>query len=94
LLFSQASDALSNLPPSEPGQKETVDIQRTIRYALSLSLVLVFLLHVGGTLSLPLLDTLENHAYDARVRLITPPSAGEQVVIVDINEKSLQAIGH
>ena len=70
-----------------------MDIQRTIRYALSLSLVLVFLLHVGDILSLPLLDTLENHAYDARVKLIAPHSAGKQVVIVDIDEKSLQAIG-
>ena len=70
-----------------------MDIQRTIRYALSLSLVLVFLLHVGGILSIPLLETLENHAYDARLKLITPHSAGRQVVIVDIDEKSLDAIG-
>lgn len=70
-----------------------MDIQRTIRYTLSLSLALVFLLHVGGILSLPLLDTLENHAYDARLKLITPHTAGKQVVIVDIDEKSLDAIG-
>lgn len=70
-----------------------MDIQRTIRYALSLSLALVFLLHVGGILSLPLIDTLENHAYDARLKLITPDTTGKQVVIVDIDEKSLDAIG-
>ena len=93
LCYLQKHPMLYPTPPTEPCQKETVDIQRTIRYALSLSIVLVFLLHVGGKLSLRLLDTLENHACDARVKLNTPHGAGKQVVIVASNEKSLQATG-
>ena len=70
-----------------------MELQRAIRYALSLALVLVFLLHVGGKLPIPILDTMENLAYDTRLKLTLPDSVDKRVVIVDIDEKSLGELG-
>ncbi len=78
---------------SNPGQQDTVDIQRVIRYALSIALTVVLLLHVGGVVPMPFLHTLENLAYDARLNLKLPDSTDKQVVIIDIDEKSLNEIG-
>ena len=41
-----------------------MDIQRLIRYALSLLLTAVFLLHVGNVIHIPILTNLENQSYD------------------------------
>lgn len=70
-----------------------MDIQRIIRYALSLALTLLFLLHVGGVINVPILTSLENQAYDARLKITLPEEVDKQVVIVDIDEKSLEEIG-
>ena len=70
-----------------------MDIQRIIRYALSLVLTLLFLLHVGGVINIPILTNLENQAYDARLKITLPTDVDKQVVIVDIDEKSLEEIG-
>jgi adenylate cyclase len=70
-----------------------LDIQRAVRYALSLTLTIIFLLHVGNMIHIPLLTNLENQAYDARLKLTLPEHVDKQVVIVDIDEKSLQQIG-
>jgi len=71
-----------------------VDIQRSLRYALTLALTAVLLLYIGGILPLPLLDTLENLAYDARLKLMLENSPDKHVVIIDIDENSLEEIGH
>ena len=68
-------------------------MQRIIRYALSLVLTLLFLLHVGEVLNIPILTSLENQAYDARLKITLPMDVDKQVVIVDIDEKSLDEIG-
>lgn len=70
-----------------------MDIQRIIRYALSLSVTLIFLLHVGEVVHLPILTSLENQSYDARLKITLPEHVDKQVVIVDIDEKSLDEIG-
>ncbi len=70
-----------------------MDIQRIIRYALSLTLTLVFLLHIGEIINLTALSTLENQAYDTRLKITLPENVDKQVVIVDIDEKSLDEIG-
>lgn len=70
-----------------------LDIQRIIRYALSLALTLLFLLHVADALNIPILTSLENQAYDARLKITLPEDIDKQVVIVDIDEKSLEEIG-
>ena len=63
------------------------------RYALSIALSIVFLLHVVDVLPLHYLATLERQSYDARQRLTVPDRFHSQVVIVDIDEPSLSAIG-
>jgi adenylate cyclase len=68
-------------------------MQRIIRYALSLVLTLLFLLHVGEVINIPILTSLENQAYDARLEITLPKDVDKQVVIVDIDEKSLDEIG-
>jgi len=70
-----------------------LDIQRIIRYALSLALTLLFLLHVGEVINIPILTSMENQAYDARLKITLPKDVDKQVVIVDIDEKSLEEIG-
>jgi len=70
-----------------------VDIQRIIRYALSIAVTLLFLLHVGQMPRIPVLTSLEHLAFDARLSLTLPEVTDKKVVIVDIDEKSLQKIG-
>ena len=70
-----------------------MEIQRIIRYVLSIALTVVFLLHVGGKLEIPVLTSMENLAYDARLKLTLPNVEDKKVVIVDIDEKSLKEIG-
>ena len=70
-----------------------MEIQRIIRYALSLALTLAFLLHVGGIINIPVLSNLENQAYDSRLKMTLPERVDKQVVIIDIDEKSLEQIG-
>jgi adenylate cyclase len=53
----------------------------------------MFLLHVGGILPISFLDTLENLAYDARLKLMLRAPEEKRVVIIDIDERSLTDIG-
>ncbi|MDH5388150.1 MAG: adenylate/guanylate cyclase domain-containing protein [Gammaproteobacteria bacterium] len=70
------------------------EIQRYIRYALGLALTLMFLLHVGDKYPLTALTVLENLTYDARLKFTVPNKQDNQVIIIDIDEKSLGEIGH
>ena len=70
-----------------------MEIQRIIRYALSLALTVVFLLHVSEISRIPILSSLENLAYDARLKITLPEKVDKQVVIIDIDEKSLNELG-
>ena len=71
-----------------------MDKLRYIRYGLSIALAVIFLLHIANIRPFPFLEALENHSYDARLKLLLPHSAEKQVVIIDIDEKSLGALGH
>lgn len=66
---------------------------RIIRLLLNLGVLLVFVLHVHGTLRLPLVDQLERMVYDLRLNMHTTPEQDERVVIANIDEKSLAEIG-
>ncbi|GAA3928753.1 adenylate/guanylate cyclase domain-containing protein [Litoribacillus peritrichatus] len=68
-------------------------IKKLVRLALSLLILLVFLMHVTGTLNITLFDALERFSYDVRLKATAPNSTDNRIVIVDIDEKSLQAIG-
>ncbi len=59
----------------------------------SILILLAFLAHVSGTLRWSFLDQLENHAYDARLVFSMPNTVDTNVVIVDIDERSLAVEG-
>lgn len=64
------------------------------RMALSLVLVLVLLLNAVGLLPLGFMARLENYAYDLRLQWTMPGTVDKRIVIVDVDEKSLEQQGH
>lgn len=67
--------------------------RHVVRVALSLSVIILLLLHVAGIYQLGFVNRLENFSYDARLNLLMPGTLDERIVIVDIDEKSLQEQG-
>ena len=63
------------------------------RIAITLLPVAVALVHVSGIAQLPGLEAAERALYDSRLRATMPASLDPRVVIVDIDERSLSAIG-
>ena len=51
-----------------------------------------FLLHAGGKIEFPLLQRLENYAYDLRLRWTAPGGVDKRVVIVDIDETKVGTV--
>ena len=47
------------------------------------------LLHSAGLIRIPYMDRLELQAYDARIQLTAPGSPHSDVLIIDLDEKSL-----
>jgi len=68
--------------------------RHALRIGLSLMLVLLLLLDAQGTLNLGFTQRLENYAYDLRLQLTMPNTLDKRIVILDIDEKSLQEQGH
>ena len=64
-----------------------------VRVGLGLSVVFLFVLHGAHVITLPLVNSLEGSLYDARLRASMPDTVNQQVVIIDIDEKSLQEEG-
>ncbi|MCP4595089.1 CHASE2 domain-containing protein [Neptuniibacter sp.] len=60
-----------------------------IRILLSLSLLIVFVLHSTSVIHIELLQRLENYTYDIRVRLTPLEDVDKRIVILDIDEHSL-----
>ncbi len=56
--------------------------------------IVLLLAHVVGVVRLPAIERLEDYLYDVRLRLAMPGGHDPRVVIVDIDEKSLAALGH
>ncbi|HEX7048264.1 MAG TPA: adenylate/guanylate cyclase domain-containing protein [Gammaproteobacteria bacterium] len=65
-----------------------------IRAGITAAVLIVFLLHVWGIPQIRFLAQLENIVYDARVRLTMPRTPSPNVVIVDIDERSIGVEGH
>lgn len=63
------------------------------RIGLGLAVVFIFFLHSSHLINLPLVDNFEGVLYDARVRATMPDTLNSQVVIIDIDEKSLKEEG-
>jgi adenylate cyclase len=60
---------------------------------LFVGLVILFAFLANAALRLGLFDGLERQAYDLRVRATVPGTLDDRVVIADIDEKSLKALG-
>ena len=64
-----------------------------IRVALGLSVMVLFLLHVGGFVQMGFVDRLEYFAYDARLQFHLEKQPDDRIVIIDIDERSLKEEG-
>ncbi len=63
------------------------------QFTLSASLIILLTLHLTGLVPLPFVDWLDNAMYDLKVSATMAQGGDDQVVIVDIDDKSLQAEG-
>lgn len=65
-----------------------------LRTSLLVLICGLFVLHSIYLPRLPILDTLERASYDIRLRMTVPGGIDDRIVIADIDEKSLTALGH
>ena len=63
-----------------------------VRIALGLVITLVFVGHVARFYNIGIITQLDNIIYDARLRLTMPNTVDDRIVILDIDEKSLQQV--
>ena len=63
------------------------------QFTLSALLVILLALHLTGILHLGFVDILDNTMYDLKVRTTQARGIDERIVIVDIDDKSLQSEG-
>lgn len=68
--------------------------QHIVRIALGLAITLFFVGHAARFYNVGLISQLDNIIYDARLRLTMPRGVDPRIVILDIDEKSLQEVGH
>ena len=69
-------------------------MSRTVtRFAISGFVLLLFLVHTSGWVNFRLLEQIEHFTYDNRVQATLPGTIDPNVVIVDIDEKSLAVEG-
>jgi len=66
--------------------------QHIVRIVLGLVVVLVFVGHSARFYNIGLVTQLDNIIYDTRLRLTMPGGVDDRVVILDIDEKSLQDV--
>jgi len=70
-----------------------LNLNTWIRVGASLAIVLMFLTHEAEWIQFRFLQQLELWAYDQRLRIFMPNTLDPRVVILDIDEKSLNAEG-
>jgi adenylate cyclase len=56
--------------------------------------MLLALLHASGAWRMPVPRSADQIIYDIRLRATMPRTLDERVVIVDIDERSLEEVGH
>lgn len=56
--------------------------------------LLLALLHATGMLAVPVLERLDLLIYDARLRAAMPRTLDDRIAIIDIDEDSLERVGH
>ena len=64
------------------------------RAVLGLMTTIGVLAHVSGQYTIPYVDQIENLLYDTRVRLTAPGGVDDRIVVVAIDEASLERLGH
>jgi len=64
-----------------------------VRIALGLVITLFFIGHAAKYYEVPFITQLDNIIYDARLQLTMPGGVDERIVILDIDEKSLEQVG-
>ncbi len=67
--------------------------QRITRLALSALILTALLLNASGYYKYPFLEQLENWTYDVRLNSTRPDTHDDRIVIVDIDENSLEEVG-
>ena len=67
--------------------------QHLVRIVLGLSITLVFIGHAARIYEIGFIHQLDSIIYDARLRLTMPGKGNPDIVILDIDEKSLGEIG-
>jgi len=67
--------------------------QHAIRYAMGVLVMATLLAHVSGWMPIAFLNQMELDSYDARLNVLMPRGVDSRVVIVDIDEKSLNEQG-
>ena len=70
-----------------------MQLQRIIRLALSLIVLVALLIDTSKLYHYPFLDGLENFTYDTRLNLTLPNDVEDNIIIVDIDETSLAEVG-
>ena len=68
--------------------------RHALRIGISLMVALLFVLNARLDFSFGLVPTLESYIYDLKLRVTMPGGVDPRIVIVDIDEKSLQEQGH
>src|SRR3954470_12733710 len=63
------------------------------RIAVTLIPLVFALLHAMGVLNIGVLQRLDDIIYDARLRATMPRTMDDRIVIVDLDEKSLEEVG-
>jgi adenylate cyclase len=66
--------------------------QNIVRIGLGLAITLFFIGHAARYYEVPIITQLDNIIYDARLQLTMPRGVDQRIVILDIDEKSLQEV--
>ncbi len=66
--------------------------QHIVRIALGLIITLLFIGHAAQYYVVPFITQLDNIIYDTRLQMTMPRGVDERIVILDIDEKSLQEV--
>ncbi|MEN3374152.1 adenylate/guanylate cyclase domain-containing protein [Dechloromonas sp. ZS-1] len=65
-----------------------------VRSCIGILFSLMLLAHAAKIVEFPFITVLDHYLYDVRVRLFAKEGIDDRIVIVDIDERSLAAIGH
>lgn len=70
-----------------------MQLQQIFRLTISLLILIALLINTSGFIHYPFSKKLENWTYDSRLNFTLPNTIDKQIVIVDIDEKSLEKVG-